>query len=153
MNPVQIPEVTPRVPPTHTSRPPGTGTGSRPHAGGRGIGPLLLTRVRTAPESVKRRLRPILVWLVRAAIAMPGGRRGARAVMRRMPETSSWLVRRYEIYRQMSLRQGENRRRFAIAGADDLSQGEAVCLQWLSSALRPPDPVSGNASPSRATAP
>jgi hypothetical protein len=97
-------------------------------------------------------LRPVLVWLFRAALAVPGSRLVARAVMRRLPETSAWLVRRYEIYRQMSAGQGEaRRRRFAIAGADDLSQGEVVCLQWLSAALRPPHSPSGNASPSRAT--
>jgi hypothetical protein len=71
-----------------------------------------------------------------------------------MPETSSWLVRRYETYRQMSLGQAENRpRRFATAEADELSQGETICLHWLSTALRPPQSLSGNASPRRATVP
>ena len=98
----------------------------------------MLARVRAAPESVKRRLRPALVWLVRAALAVPGSRWVARSVRRRMPETSAWLLRRYEIYRQMSLGTDRvRRRRSAVAGADDLSPDEAPHLRWIETALRP----------------
>jgi hypothetical protein len=88
---------------------------------------MLLTRVRAAPESVKRRLRPVLVWLVRAALAVPGSKWVARAVMRRS----------YETYRQMSLGAYRAKRsRSTVAGAHDLSPDEALHLRWIETALR-----------------
>jgi len=96
----------------------------------------VLTQVRATPESVKRRLRPILVWLVRATLAIPGSRRVALSVMRRMPETSSWLLRHYQTYRQMSLGKNAPRGRPAVAGADDLSPDEVLHLRWIEAALQ-----------------
>jgi hypothetical protein len=121
-----------KISPTLTSRPPRLA--SQPRVGGIGA---LLARVRTAPESVKRRLRPVLVWLVRAAVAVPGGRRVARSVLRQMPESGSWLLRRYEIYRQMAVVSDPDRRGpTTIAGADDLSREETIQFLWLETALR-----------------
>ena len=73
---------------------------------------------------------------VRATLAIPGSRRVALSVMRRMPETSSWLLRHYQTYRQMSLGKNAPRGRPAVAGADDLSPDEVLHLRWIEAALQ-----------------
>ena len=96
----------------------------------------MLSRFRAAPESVKQRLRRVLVWLVRAVLAVPNSRRVAHLVMHLMPKTSSWLLRRYKIYWQMSLDTNAHCNRLIVAEADDLSPEEALHLRRIEAALR-----------------
>ncbi len=99
-----------------------------------GIG---ISAIRTTPESVKRPLRIALVRVVRTVVAVPGGRRMVLSVQRRMPETSSWLLRRYVAYRQMSIGQDMESCKLAMGFLEDFSRDESLYLRRIETALRP----------------
>jgi hypothetical protein len=82
-------------------------------------------------------LRIALVRVVRTVVAVPGGRRMVLSVQRRMPETSSWLLRRYVAYRQMSIGQDMESCKLATGFLEDFSRDESLYLRRIETALRP----------------